>query len=263
MKPTDNQSESTEKPWPRVLSIAGEEFQQSFAVARLAVELWKASKTSNVKLIEKASPKDFLADAWELIQKARTHVKRPATAVEYMAQGDGSHEELAVALGQLSEPNVAFAELCDPDRKGGGTETTIEVLDAGSGKRIEVKWKVYRSLLGFEKLFWRWWCDVGEKWKRGDPEIGTVQVLDLKGKPRREDHYKPAERKRLAARASNTAGWKRRGERLLRSWKEHGVPRAAFLALARFRRAHDKRAVNLTKPNRSSVVKSRKRQLKQ
>jgi hypothetical protein len=72
-------------------------------------------------------------------------------------------------------------------------------------------------------------------------------------------HYKPAERKRLAARASNTGGWKRRGERLLKSWKGHGVPPAEFLALARFRRAHDKRAVNLKKPNRSRVVKSRKK----
>ena len=35
----NNQNESTKKPWPSVLKIAGENFQQSFAVAQLAVKL--------------------------------------------------------------------------------------------------------------------------------------------------------------------------------------------------------------------------------
>jgi len=68
------QSEPKETPWPSVPKIPGDEFQQSFAVAQLALKLWQASKTSNVKLIEKSDPKDFLADAWELLESAREHV---------------------------------------------------------------------------------------------------------------------------------------------------------------------------------------------
>ena len=67
----DGEKESAGVEWPSVLRIgSSEDFQQSLAVARLAVKLWQESKTSNVKSIEKASPKDFLADAWELIEGA-------------------------------------------------------------------------------------------------------------------------------------------------------------------------------------------------
>ena len=40
----DNQNESTEKPWPRLPKIAKLEFQQSFAVAQLAVKLCTLKK---------------------------------------------------------------------------------------------------------------------------------------------------------------------------------------------------------------------------
>ena len=246
MKPTsantsaNSQTESTEAPWPRVLKIAGEEFQQSVAVAQLAVRLCELEHARS-KIVKQ--PDEYLLEAWELIQKARAHVMRPATPLEYMAGGDGSHEELAVALGQLSEPNVAFAELCDPDRKGGGTET-IEVLDAKTGKRIKVKWKVYRSLLGFEKLFGAYWLSKGEEWKEADRTKKPVPQHS-------KDHSTI-----FAALARKEEVWKERGERLLKSWKQHGVPPADFVALARFRPAHDKRAANLPeKPKKRRVAK--------
>jgi hypothetical protein len=250
------------------LKIAdGEVFQQSVAVARLAVELWKASKTSNVKLIEKASPKDFLADAWELIESARGISMRPATPVEYMAQGDGSWEELAQALSHVAEPNVSFELLCDPERKGGATEP-IEVFDAESGKRIEVEWKVYRSPQAFDNLFRRYWCDIGEKWKRGDPKIGTMPELDIAGKPLLDKNGKPRrinyepQRYRIILKAlvGVPHAWKDYGKDVLKRWKQNGVPLGDFLALAEFRRSQDKRAANLKRPKKRRVAKSRTRQ---
>jgi hypothetical protein len=244
----DGQSEPKETPWPSVPKISGDEFHQSFAVAQLALKLWQASKTSNMKSIEKAVPKDFLADAWELIKSASEQVLRPQTVAEYLVAHGGSHEAAETALARiLSAPSVPFERLCNPERHKGDTES-IKLLDAETGKTIEVEWKVYRGEGGeraFDNLFWNYWRDVGEKWKRGDQEIGTVQKLDTQGKPRRVNCYPEFERTELAKLARNTDAWKERGRSLLDSWKENGVPPPDFLALAKFRRERDNRAKNL------------------
>jgi hypothetical protein len=93
MKPAsgDDQNESSSVAWPSVLQIASsDEFEQSFAVAQLAVKLWENKMARlNSKPLEKENVKDkgpakFLAAAWELIQSAREHVLRPQSDAEYL-----------------------------------------------------------------------------------------------------------------------------------------------------------------------------------
>ena len=65
----DGQNESTEMPWPRVLRIASsDEFEQSFAVAQLAVKLCDLKIAKSKIPVEKQNldPKKCLAEAWEL-----------------------------------------------------------------------------------------------------------------------------------------------------------------------------------------------------
>ena len=91
----DGQNESTEPPWPSVLRIAGDEFQQSFALAQLAVklcELKKAELKDKPLERENAVPEKFLEEAWKLIQRAREHVLRPQTTAEYLAATGGTAE---------------------------------------------------------------------------------------------------------------------------------------------------------------------------
>jgi hypothetical protein len=252
---TNNQNELTDPGWPSVLSIPqSDEFQQSSAVAQLAAKLWEvemmAPKSSLSSLEkEKLRPKDFLKEAWDLITGAREHVVRPQTEVEYMVEQGGTPEALANAIGHKRRKSyLLFEKLCNAKRNEGDTE-----LIEG------VSWKVYRSERGFDDLFGKYWRDIGEKWKRGDQGIGTLQKLDTEGKPRRINFYSESERKELATLARDTGAWKKRGELLLDSWKMNGVPLADFFALANFRRAHDNRAANLKKPTRRRVVKGRTR----
>jgi hypothetical protein len=238
----DGKSETKETQWPTVPKIPGDEFQQSFAVAQLALKLWQGSKTSNVKSIEKADPKDFLADAWELIESAREHVLRPQTGVEYLAATDGSTEALVHVLERLYPASlVPFQQLCDSTRNQGDTEMIGRI-----------SWKVYRSERGFDELFRDYWQNIGEKLKRGDPEISTFETLDTQGKLRRENFYPESKRKKIAALWKGkpekmAIRWKKRGKRLINLWKKHGVPTADFLAFANFRRQRDNRVANLKK----------------
>jgi hypothetical protein len=160
----------------------------------------------------------------------------------------GSHEAAETVLGRiLSAPSVPFEKLCNPERYKGDTES-IKLPDAETGKTIEVEWRVYRGIGGeraFDKLFWAYWRDIGEKWKSGDQEIGTVQQLDTQGKQRRVNFYSESERKGLAKLARNADAWRKYGKSLLDSWKRDGVPPSDFLALARFRRERDNRVENL------------------
>jgi hypothetical protein len=83
---------------------------------------------------------------------------------------------------------------------------------------------VYTSERGFRNLFWAYW--------------DSTSVLTDQG-----------ERIKY-------------GKKMLASWKRDGVPANTFLALAKFRREHDKRAENL-KPKRQTksrlpAVKHRK-----
>jgi hypothetical protein len=101
MKPTDNQNESEEAPLSLVLKLTSEEFQQSFAVAQLAVKLCGLKKAELKWPSEKANakPEKFLEEAWNLIQRAREHVLRPATSVEYMAAKGWTGEALRELVG--------------------------------------------------------------------------------------------------------------------------------------------------------------------
>ena len=75
-----------------VLQMGRDEFEQSLAVAQLAVKLCDL-KTANSKVpLEKENPdpEKYLADAWKLIQSAREHVSRAQTDAEYLAAHGGS-----------------------------------------------------------------------------------------------------------------------------------------------------------------------------
>ena len=218
----DGEKESAGVEWPSVLRIgSSEDFQQSLAVARLAVKLWQESKTSNVKSIEKASPKDFLADAWELIESA-------------YACYHGSDKAMEKVIGRiLIESHVPFQDLCDPDNKEKDETKTIH----------GVKWIVYRSELGFDKLFWAYWEDCRMHWrdaKKSKKALPSVIIFENRGKETRIED--------IATFANDKAAWKKLGQKKLKEqWKRHGLPPVDFLALAKFRREHDQRAANLTK----------------
>src|SRR4030095_4893006 len=81
--------------WPQVPKIANaDEFQQSFAIAQLAVRLCELRRMTSKIPPEKENldPKKFLEQAWEFIQNARERVLRPQTNAEYLIAHDGSHD---------------------------------------------------------------------------------------------------------------------------------------------------------------------------
>jgi hypothetical protein len=215
---TDNQKNgATDAPWPSVLEIASsDEFQQSFAVAQLAVKLCEKKRAELKTDLQKESiiPEKFLKEAWELIQSARELVSRPQTHKEYLVAHGGSHESAENVVGSiLSASRVSFEKLCDAERNKADTEI-IKLSDVETGKTIKVEWRVYRGKGGeraFDNLFWDYWC------------------------------------------ANSILAWhwwavRMYGEKLLASWKCDGVPPNDFLALARFRRErNNKRAANLKK----------------
>jgi hypothetical protein len=247
----NSQNESTKTLWPRVPKSAGDEFQQSVAVAQLAVQLCEIKMAKSKMPLEKENldPKKFLEEAWNLIASAREHVLRPQTDIEYLIEQGSPREALAEVFWRRDrERMIPFASLCDPDRNKGDTET-IEVLDAETGRTIQVNWKVYCSERGFENLFGAYWRNIGEKWKEADR---TKKPIPLHSK----DH-----RTIFTALARKPQVWKERGERMFKSWKQYGVPPADFRALAKFRRAQDNRAANLPeRPKRRRVTKSKTRQ---
>lgn len=253
------QNESTKTQWPTVLRMPGDEFQQSFAVAQLAVKLCELKMANSKTPLEKenANPKSFLDEAYELIASGLKRVVRPQTPVEYMVERGDSREALATVLDRKArESMIPFEKLCNPR----SNEVYSEPIPG-------IEWKVYRSKHGFDDLFWKYWRDNGEKWKSGDQEIGTMQEPDTQGKRRRIDFFSETERKELATLARDTDAWKRRGKALLDSWKQNGVPPVDFSALANFRREHDNRAANLpqvtkVRAKRARVVKGRTRKRK-
>src|SRR5713101_6935908 len=120
---TDSQNESGETPWPSVIRIAGDEFQQSFAVAQLAVKLCELKMAERTGPPEKQNldPKTFLAEAWKLIQSAREHVLRPATSSEYFAAAGGTAEARKKVVTHLLSPrrqeaHEKYAKLAGGDR---------------------------------------------------------------------------------------------------------------------------------------------------
>lgn len=220
----DHQTESTESPWPKVLRIAGEEFQQSFSVAQLAVKLCELKVTQSKIPLEKGNvaPEKFLEEAWKLIESAREHVLREQSNDEYLMEHGESNEAAVKLLGRNHrESCVPFEKLCNPERNQGDTEMIYGV-----------EWKVYRSEREFYDLFQAYWRYIGEQWKRGDRDIGTVEELDTQGKPTRVNLYSEAERDEMAARARDTGSWEKGGKALFDSWKTNGVSPVDFLAIA-------------------------------
>jgi len=252
MKPASgNNQNEMQADWPRVLKIAStDEFQQSFAVAQLALKLWEAAKTSNVKSIERASPKDFLAEAWELIQSAREAVLRPQTNAEYLMQHNGSDEAAEVVGRILQASHIPFQKLCDPERtKRDSEEIRMETLSPdGKEETICEDWRVYTTEKAFDNLFFAYWHDIGEKWK--NPKQAEEQ-----GKLRVDGNsiqmFSKQERQQLAKLARNADAWNQSGKQKLAEWKRDGVPANDFLALARFRTERDNRFENLKKKQKA------------
>jgi hypothetical protein len=181
-----------------------------------------------VKSIEKADPKDFLADAWELIESAREHVMRPQTDLEYLIEQGSPRDALAAIFGRRDrERMILFARLCDPNRNKGDTEM-IKLPDAESEKTIEVEWKVYCSERGFDDLFLAYWRDLGEQWTewmKGEKPRALWMKKDA------VTFWKLAHNKEKYPGGFKQL-WKERGQSVLASWKRDGVPRGHFLALA-------------------------------
>jgi hypothetical protein len=190
----DDQNESAETQWPSVLKIANDEFQQSVAVAQLAVKLCELKRVGlKTELLKEGEiPEKFLAEAWELIEKAREHVVRSQTDAECLQSGTVEAEKVVGRV--LLESRIPFQDLCDPDRNNKGDTKIIKLLDAETGKTIEVEWKVFRSERGFDDLFWSYW--------------DATSIIKDEG-----------ERKEY-------------GRKVLDSWKTNGVPPNDFLALA-------------------------------
>jgi hypothetical protein len=243
MKPTsaDSQNESRVTPWPSVLRIISEEFKQSVAVAQLAVKLCELKVQQSKIPLERQNldPNKFVPDAWDLIQNAREHVFRPKTDVEHLVENKGTNEAVARVIGRRHESSrIPFQQLCNPKPE------KDPITFCG------IQWKVYRSERGrgFDDLFWDYWRNIGEKWKRGDQEIGTLTESDSKGKSRRVNFYSKSEREELAKLARDAEAWKERGQQMLDSWKRHGMPPQDFLTVAKFRKERDnKRVTNLKK----------------
>ncbi len=264
MKPSSADKQTQSAEWPRTLRNTGDEFQQSFAVAQLAVRLcvlkkeqrqkqWEAedkkysTEYSNTvgfqagkdrlhqerveqmgRRMEQLEPSAFLGEAWTLIQSAREHVSRPQSVTEYLVEQGATDEARTAAarhLRKLREPKIPFQKLCDAERDKGDTELISRV-----------SWRVYRSERGFDKLFWDYWAALGEMWKSADEENKSIPL------------HSESERAEMASIARDPNDWKERGKLRLDRWKSEGVESGDFRLLAEFRRDQDNRAANLKKP---------------
>ena len=115
---------------------------------------------------------------------------------------------------------IPFHELCDSERKG------------DTGTIQGVRWKICRSEGEFDSLFWPYWRDRGQKLAEGNPLIlvyyprgSAIDSTPL------EVRYSEAACEQMSALARDPDAWEKEGEKLLKSWKEDGVPLADFLAL--------------------------------
>jgi hypothetical protein len=232
MKPTSGhgQNKSTETLGPRVPKIARAEFQQSFAVAQLAVKLCELEMSKRQTSLQKENlePANFLNEAWKLLESAREHALRHQTHAEYLMQHNGSKEAREKVVDRILQTSrVPFQKLCDPKRKNGDSEEIRLKTFSPKGKEetICVHWRVYTTKKGFDDLFLAYWCAISiPAW-----HWWAVRMY---------------------------------GQKLLDSWKRDSVPPNDFLALAKFRRERDKRAANLKnkqqRKRRLPAVKHRK-----
>jgi len=280
--------------WPSVLRIgSSEDFQQSLAVAQLAFQLWQESETSNVKLIEKASPKGLSGGCVGVDWGRYACVVRPQSNKEYLAFEGGTDEAMEKVVDRILQEPVPFKKLCDPERNKGAVEI-IELQDAVTRKPIEAEWMVYHTKKAFDDLFWAYWGGIREERKkkfslnpeRYDKRRIDAELADVRSQIKmREDALAGAsadEREELkkalevfgvkrmeleqrmyhADLVNDDDAWKQRGQKVLDSWKKNGLLSNTFLALSRCRKARDNRAANLKKKpkrkRRLSAVKSRK-----
>ena len=130
---------------------------------------------------------------------ARANVLRPRTAGYDMGEQDS---KVALKSGldrEFAGEWIPVKKLYDPERNEGDTEP-INGID----------WKMYRSKRGFDLLFWKYWSDIGEKWKRGDQNIGAMEIRnDLTGKVGKVECKAKPMRKGIARRKNDALRWGR------------------------------------------------------
>ncbi len=195
--------EVAERKWPRMLRLASDELAAANYVAQLAVQLcalkkeaqlenWKSqskdyenqrNKLSGLpdqqerldkkrgeqtaEYLRLLNAAGYLAEAWDLLENARTAATRPQSEVEYLVAHGGTTEALKTVIGKRDrDERIPFVKLCDPERNEGDTET-----------RFGVTWKVYTGrnddlkkrdpsagfiLIGLFSAFeaWRGWCAI-------------------------------------------------------------------------------------------------------
>jgi hypothetical protein len=233
-----------ESAWPRELRIgSGEEFRQSFAVAHLAVKLCELKKAEIQKQWE-AEDKRYSHDSNTAVtdhekkqmnegRQKQMELRMRTLAPEgfldeawkliqrarkrVLRPQTGSDEAIEEVVEHRLQPNVPFKKLCDPERDKGAVEI-IKLHNDVTGKPIEVEWRVYTIGKALDKLFWAYW--------------------------------------RFKSTLTDNNKWKEYGEALLASWKKNGLPPNTFLALAKFRREHDKRALNLKKKPKGKLKRA-------
>ena len=222
----------------------------------------------------------------------------PQSNKEYLAFEGGSDEKMEKVVDRILQEPVPFKKLCDPERNKGAVET-IEFHDVVAGKPIEVDWMVYTTKKAFNDLFLAYWRGIRELRKkefsldreRYDKRRIEADLADVRSQIKtREDALHGAnaderklkrelevlgvkrmeleERKDEVELVNDDDAWKKRGQSVLDSWKENGVPPNTLLALARCRKARDNRAANLKKKpkrkpkraaaNRRSVQRKRR-----
>lgn len=268
--------------WPQILQIGGDELQQSFAVATLAVQLcglqceqlsklWAEDETHKRALlkathvpdeqarvwnqrekqlrarVKSLDPTAFLPAAWRLIREAREQVMRPQTNVEYLAERGDTYGALTDVIGRIrSEARIPFRKLCDPERNAGDTEEIHGF-----------RWRVYRgkeALRHFEKLFWSYWQVVGSNWQAYSKGMAGAEGFTSLAAIR--SLYGENEIQELARLAGDAEQWQAKGSTLLFEWQEGGILPVDFVAIARFRRAKNRvRQDNVKKANAKRGVK--------
>jgi hypothetical protein len=208
MKPAlgDGENDSAETQWPRVLKLNSDEFRQCYAVAQLALRLCELKKVNTKAPLEKEN-----LDPAKFLDQAWELIE---SARGHVSRAQTETEYLVAHGGNYEAAEDIFQrkrrESCVPFAKLCNQRETCAVIELHSAEPdaiVKQEWKVYRSEAGFDKLFWRYWNATS---KIGDED-------------KRKEY----------------------GAGLLGSWKRDGLPPNPFLALAKFRKEHDKRAANL------------------
>jgi hypothetical protein len=182
-----------------VLRMADEEFQQSCAVAQLAVKLCELKKAELKWPSERASarPEEFLEEAWNLIQRAREHVLRRATAAEIMIAGGQNddapkkavHDALLPALTRAREKfaNGVSGDSCE-------FEKGVELITKEKRPERAMRWfrEFLKSRLGTEAKA----NDLIASFRSEGFDVRQLDILQCEF-----ENWKPLEKSRLAKEA--------------------------------------------------------------